>query len=180
MVDEQDDTMNTQQSFLDERSVGSPAEDGHGEDVIPEESELEAVNEEDMARSFSGPSHTTEHNVTQANAPAFTESVKPKSILKASRAAVDTPVKAKFSMGADWTEQLQRTVSPKKQNRQALRESQAMILKERHDIDVTPKPVMSGNAFATSIDLMNSLFGQSTTRQTGMKQAASRKGFEVC
>lgn len=114
----------------------------------------------------------------------------PKSILKGSqyqsRNGFGTPFKAKFALEHDWAEQLQRTVSPRKQDRQALRERQATILKEHDENhDKTPVQDLPTNAaiggFTTSIDLMKSLFGQvgSTKSGDGAKQEPKGKRFEV-
>ena len=114
----------------------------------------------------------------------------PKSILKGSqhqgRIGFGTPFGAKFKIENDWAEQLQRTVSPRKQDRQALRERQGTVLQDRdEDHNATPTGEMTSNGvaggFTTSIDLMKSLFGQNETKKTGKgtKQDSRGKGFEV-
>lgn len=184
------------QSFLDERSVGSPYENGvdeldefHGNDVTSEDGESVTAEGQDMVGSFPEHGLTTGRKVEEDMSLAR-EGPMPKSILKASqrldRNGIGTPTKAKLMPRGDWTEQLQRTISPKKQDRQALRESQATALLDREgDKEIAPKAhAQKGRnerGFRTSIDLMNSLFGQ----QPGLKNAAGTrrggrgKGFEV-
>jgi nuclear pore complex protein Nup98-Nup96 len=168
------------QSFLGDGSVGS-LEDGQEEDVT-DASGSELDEELNMAGSFSGPVQTTEQ--TTANEPApFVGSTKPKSILKASQVApsgLGTPAKATaFAIGDDWAEQLQRTISPKKQNRQALRESQGAALRELDDnIPRLAQSARDTKPIANHIDLMNSLFGQDNSK-VGAKRDGTGKGFEV-
>ena len=95
-----------------------------------------------------------------------------------------TPRKAPLFDAHDWTEQLQRTISPRKHDRQALRMSQQLLFRasEVPQLDypkLQPLQEHSGE-ITTSIDLMKSLFGREETRrsQTG-KQKAGTKGFEV-
>ncbi len=111
-------------------------------------------------------------------------SVKPKSILKATQTS-KTPGPAlnqEVIIGADWTEQLQRTVSPKKQDRQALRESQGNAMMPFTDqiAKNSTRPATQASTFATSIDLMKSLFGQQLGKQsTSGVQEKRKAGFEV-
>ena len=120
----------------------------------------------------------------------FNSMAGPTSILKGgqqrSRIGLGTPFKAKFDIENDWAEQLQRTVSPRKQDRQALRERQATFLKEHNETDdIIPTQNLPSNGttggFTTSIDLMKSLFGQveATKIGDGAKQVSKGKGFEV-
>lgn len=96
-----------------------------------------------------------------------------------------TPKKLIFNRNGDWAEELQRTISPRKQDRQALRQNQALVLEDLIiDRGDTPKaaPEMNGTSdqLKTSIDLMNSLFGEEQARRKGLGiQKAKAKGFEV-
>ena len=99
----------------------------------------------------------------------------PKSILKA--APVNgTPVRSTFQPNDDWAEQLQRTVSPKKQDRKALREQQNAFFE---DGGVPSKPTLGrstgGQAFNTTMDIMNSLWSQPKVARKGR----GGQGFEV-
>lgn len=95
-----------------------------------------------------------------------------------------TPKKLAFNPNGDWAEELQRTISPRKQDRQALRQNQALVLEDLIiDRGDTPKAVPgmngSGDQLKTSIDLMNSLFGEEQARRKGLGVKAKAKGFEV-
>lgn len=97
-----------------------------------------------------------------------------------------TPAKLNFDHSGDWAEQLQRTVSPRKQDRQALRKMQDLICDvHEEDYNHTPRTTdKSGKPekpLATSIDLMNSLFGKQEARRSGRRdnKAVERKGFKV-
>lgn len=168
-------------SFLDERSAPSPSENGTEEPSDYEEEETGefaeeslVIRDEEMEMAGAFPQHGDE------NSDVF----QTKSILKASRVGSGTPGKA-MVMGDDWAEQLQRTISPRKHDRQALRESQAQIFKdnenEHEETPITEPFSRQGNGFVTSIDLMNSIFGKEELRKSGgnVKQARKAKGFEV-
>lgn len=97
-----------------------------------------------------------------------------------------TPAKLTFNHSGDWAEQLQRTVSPRKQDRRALRQMQDLLLNTDEDDDNhTPTTKdNSGNPekpLATSIDLMNSLFGKQEAQRSGRgnKSLVAKKGFKV-
>ncbi|KAJ4371624.1 hypothetical protein N0V83_004844 [Neocucurbitaria cava] len=164
------------QSFLGQRSVGSL--DGQQDADYSEESESELIQDQDMADSVSGPVQTTEQ--VAAKDDLATGSLMPKSILKASqllRPGQGTPSKGKPVFDDDWANQLQRTISPKKQDRPALRESQGNVLRE-HDGKATKlSQSFGGRQLTTAMDLMDSLFGE-TEKQPLPKRAG--RGIEVC
>ena len=163
------------ESFLGQRSVGSL--DGQQDADYSEESESELVQDQDMADSVSGPIHTTEQATAKDD--PFKGSLKPKSILKASqllRPGMDTPSKGFPAFDDDWANQLQRTISPKKQDRQALRNSQGNVLRE-HDANPTKLSQSFGSRpLTTAMDLMDSLFGE-TEKQKLPKRGGH--GIEV-
>lgn len=107
-------------------------------------------------------------------------SMKPKSILKASqvlRPGAGTPSKAHHTVfDDDWANQLQRTISPKKQDRQALRESQGNALREQDGAALKLSHAATGRDMATHKDLMESLFGE-TEKQKFPKRVGY--GIEV-
>ncbi|KAK4988887.1 hypothetical protein LTR50_003621 [Elasticomyces elasticus] len=134
----------------------------------------ETLEDLDMAGSFPKRSDTY---------PAFRESAMPKSILK--NGQFGTPAKAlNVDVGGDWAEQLQRTVSPKKQDRQALRERQASAMQNLEPTKTATAPKASfaaSKGFQSTMDIMNSLWapsqtkgGQGIARNTGI----GGKGFE--
>jgi nuclear pore complex protein Nup98-Nup96 len=164
--EEEEEVSGSIQSFLGERSVGSSVGD------VEDASELGLVEDQEIAGSFPLPSRTTEPSTTLAP-------IGPKSILKNSTAH-GTPLKTgSVLFGDDWTEQLQRTVSPKKQDRPALRANQSIVYTAPEN-EPTPKATDRKQPFATSMDIMNSLFNQSTQNALPAKLGASTLGSEVC
>ncbi|KAL4798718.1 nuclear protein 96-domain-containing protein [Aspergillus venezuelensis] len=170
-------------SFLEEGSTGSTEQgDTYDDDIEVTESqqsgeselELDEGEEMDMAGAFPNLDRTVERDDDQDTELGFNQpSLKP----------WNTPPKGRLNLTGDWADQLQRTISPRKQNRDALREIQANAFSERKINDGTPtKAAADGQqkGFSTSIDLMNSLFqqprkpGQSPLRS----QKAQKKGFE--
>jgi nuclear pore complex protein Nup98-Nup96 len=167
MYDEDEEVTGSIKSFLGERSVGSSVVDAEDDT-----NELGLAEDQEMAGSFPLPARTTEPSTT-ALAP-----LEPKSILKNSTFG-GTPLKTgSVFFGDDWTEQLQRTVSPRKQDRAALRANQAIAFKSPEH-EPTPKATDRKQPFATSMDIMNSLFSQSI-RNAPTKLLESTLGNEVC
>jgi nuclear pore complex protein Nup98-Nup96 len=168
---EEDDSMDmTGESFLGERSVGSL--DGQKEDYS-EDSESEQDEDQDMADSVSGPVQTTEQ-------PAAKGSIMPKSILKNSqvlRPTLGTPSKGPLVFDDDWANQLQRTISPKKQDRRALRESQGDVLRERDTNATKLGQSANGQETFTRMEMMESMFGEADKGKGLMKR--SGHGIEV-
>ena len=165
------------ESFLEEGSTGSTEQDDATES---QRSESEVGSNEDtemnMAGSFPDPHHTVGQDDTQstdADMENTQRSVKP----------CDTPSKARLDLTGDWADQLQRTISPRKQNRDALREVQANAFTDRPLQEDTPKKTTNARqkVFSTSIDLMNSLFQQPRKQhpQHPSKQNVPSSGFEV-
>lgn len=85
-----------------------------------------------------------------------------------------TPGRPLLDLEGDWAEQLQRTISPRKQNRELLREAQGKLDLDKKFSPIKPKPAPQVN-FRSSIDIMNSLF------QPANKKAnkAAEPDFEV-
>ncbi|MCJ1472218.1 Nuclear pore complex protein Nup98-Nup96 [Lambiella insularis] len=174
-----------EQSFLGESSAPSPSDNG-----VEEPSDLEMDHEQSQDKSLVIQDDDTDmvgafpQVAEYDDGEVRDENMFPKSILKASRMDYGTPGKSLFHMGDDWAEQLQRTISPRKQDRQALRQSQALLfdesVHEREETPITRAPPRDAKGFATSIDLMNSLFGKEQARKSGrsVKQTGSGKGFE--
>ena len=186
-----DDTEQDEEPFETDGLAASPSEDG-----VDEPSEIQDGiggienrsltihgNEMDMAGSFP---------VTDTIEPysAMTDDLlMQRSMPKASSynaGVLGTPRLLDFSATGDWADELQRTISPRKQDRQTLRESQVQITRSMDsEQDETPKlkaaSVGAGKNLATSIDLMNSIFGKEQARrsQGATKQSSKGKGFEV-
>ncbi|KAF2036819.1 hypothetical protein EK21DRAFT_51552 [Setomelanomma holmii] len=149
------------QSFLGQRSVGSL--DGQHDGDYFEKGESGMAQDQDMADSASSPLQTTEQ-VAAKDVDTFKGSLKPKSILKASqllRPGNGTPSKAQQTVfDDDWANQLQRTISPKKQDRNALRESQGYVLRAIDGNVMQLTQPSGGRNLTTAMDLMESLFGE--------------------
>ncbi|KAI9758833.1 MAG: Calcium-binding component of the spindle pole body (SPB) half-bridge [Chaenotheca gracillima] len=192
MDDEGDDDS---QSFLDDGSVGSRSDDSTEEpedvtdnDFSNAESESLIVEDQETAESFNRNENTTglfdqrhphlaQGQANDALALSFLGSIQ-----QTGNFNPGTPNKLQANLSDDWAEQLQRTISPRKQDRQALRESQAFVLQDKEDAkDDTPRAKSTKKAdehgFNTSIDLMNSLFDRNYGARTA-KGGARGNGFE--
>ncbi|RMZ90805.1 hypothetical protein DV736_g1962, partial [Chaetothyriales sp. CBS 134916] len=142
---------------IEDDSVISPPEQD-------ERSEHSAVSEDDtsdddmnMAGSYPAPA-----------GPALNFDSPSKPILKPGGAA-GTPVRPLLDFEGDWAEQLQRTISPRKQNRDALREAQSKVLLNRAYEPI--KPNVRKNEFRSSIDVMNAIFGNERGSRAGQREA---------
>ena len=173
---EMEEVFEQDQSFLDERLV-SPSDSGEDEP-----SEHRAVNEIDdrslVVRGVSTDEEEDEMELEMAG--AFPEE------LEATKLMV-TPGKVPITVTGDWADELQRTISPRKQNRKILREAQIQI-EENSSIDEEqiPKENKAGtlgkaSSMATHMDLMDSLWGQDRLKRSGRqgKQPAKAKGLKV-
>ncbi|KAL1297492.1 hypothetical protein AAFC00_005011 [Neodothiora populina] len=109
----------------------------------------------------------------------FGASMMPKSILKTSTLFAPGTPKKDLAFTDDWAEQLQRTVSPQKRDRHALRERQASVMGAGAPENATFAASVAGKAFSTTMDIMNSLWEPSAS-VTGnpLKTSAGAKGFE--
>ncbi|KAJ5544262.1 hypothetical protein N7513_007073 [Penicillium frequentans] len=161
------------ESFLEEGSAGSTTE--HDDDVTESQQSGDSIvgsDEEgdmDMAGSFPSLHRTVEQDDDQSSVLETTQPIfKP----------FGTPPKPRLNLSGDWTEQLQRTISPRKQNRDALREIQAKAFTDRHFLsEESPSEKMASpkKGFTNSIDLMNSLFQQQPKKQNAASQLKASK-----
>ena len=120
-------------------------------------------NEVSMAGTFPDP-----------EAPVFSPA---KSVL---RPRIGTPGKPLLDLDGDWADQLARTISPRKQNRETLREAQSKILLDRVYEPMKPQRNVDRSDFRNSMDLMNSLFGKYEKGKTVSKrQETAGQDFEV-
>jgi nuclear pore complex protein Nup98-Nup96 len=173
--DEMEDTRS--ESFLGERSVGSL----DGQQDYTDESGSEPAGDQNMTGSVSRPVRTTEQ-VTVKEPRALRESIMPKSILKTSQLLrpTGTPSKGPYVFDDDWANTLQRTISPKKQDRQALRETQTEVLGKRDANPMQLAQSLGRNAKTTMdrMDLMDSLFGE-TDKRMDSTMKRSGHGMQV-
>ena len=91
--------------------------------------------------------------------------------------APGTPGKELLDLDGDWADQLQRTISPRKRDRNNLRDLQGKALLDRVYEPIKPQTVTSNVGITNTIDLMNSLFGKYEKDKNGRKQASPK--FEV-
>ncbi|KAI9725915.1 MAG: hypothetical protein M1828_002242 [Chrysothrix sp. TS-e1954] len=131
----------------------------------------------EIMNGFTGMDGTNESSEMMETPSRVTSNFQPKSILKASQKnLIDDSTPAKIVMNDDWANQLQRTLSPKKQDRRVLRQTQSQLLDQmdrRVEASPTSKP---SQPFTTSVDIMNSLFGKTTGSER--KNNASGKDFQ--
>ncbi|MCJ1465952.1 hypothetical protein MMC07_004571 [Pseudocyphellaria aurata] len=183
---EMDESSDNAESFLDERLASSPFDSGTDEPSELQDSDDKVIDRSLMVRDDDLEMAGSFPHADIGDVNAVGEGLVPKSILKVTHQdqfGNGTP--RNFNPSGDWAEELQRTISPRKQDRQALRETQGHVLDDQGvSHKGTPKAAWKLNVastkFATSIDLMNSLFGQEEARKTGrgIKQTAKGKGFE--
>ena len=165
-------------SFLEELLAVSPSDSGEDE---PSENRHENDEIEDRSLAIRGEDEDTEMEMAGAFPSPHIDEGPPKSLVQL---GYGTPGKGTINVHGDWAEELQRTISPKKQDRQALRETQAHLLKDR-DVNEknTPNAKLGGNykgsKLSTPIDLMNSLFGQEQSRTNGRSAKQATKGNVV-
>ncbi|KAF2744617.1 hypothetical protein M011DRAFT_407995, partial [Sporormia fimetaria CBS 119925] len=152
--EEGDDAMDTTgESFLGDRSVGSS--DGQHDAESYQPSESGSDQDQDMAGPVSAPAHTTEQTPARGRMP--------KSILKNSHIilpGLGTPSKGPLVFDDDWANQLQRTISPRKQDRHALREAQDDMLRMHDDDNTVLARSTNDQPMFSRMGLMESLFGE--------------------
>jgi nuclear pore complex protein Nup98-Nup96 len=179
-----------QESFLDERSVGSQSEDGvedpMDQDDVYHDDESVNIMDQEMAGSYPEAGNTAElgedSQDEDVDMDVMTET--PGAIMRARMRAKNagTPMKRQFAASNDWKNALKATISPQKQDRALLKsyaEDHGNDL--RTDAEPTPvarRVVSDGRGFGTSIDIFNSLFPSKSPVKTAKVTAKSR-GFEV-
>lgn len=170
--------------------------------------EYDLSDEEDMTRSFVGQHHAAEHSDASSEDGQDVKPETPGGILRARMRALKEsagPVQLEVADGDDWTEMLRKSVSPMKRNRQLLKEvneswpsPQLVDFDEDEPADLrrssiwrksmtdkkdglsanTQVSLDKGRGFATSIDLMNSLFEKPKPAPLNLRaSAAATKGF---
>lgn len=171
------------ESFLEEGSTGSATE--HDDDVTESQRSGDSVveSDEDEEMDMAGSFPNVHHTVEQEDSHSFGSDL---DTTQPIARPFGTPGKPRLDLSGDWTEQLQRTISPRKQNRDALREIQANAFTDRPLLnDGSPEEKSTSSlkkGFSTSIDLMNSLFQQPRKQNAPSPLKASKsqpKGFEV-
>jgi nuclear pore complex protein Nup98-Nup96 len=175
-----EDEEQEQESFLGDGSAGSDSdvEDTYDSQVSTEsEVGSEQDSEMNIAGSFPTPTPTAGRMFT-ANS---TQGEK----FSHGRSRYDSPSanSVRLDLDGNWAEQLQRTISPRKQDRQALRELQENAFSNKSTLgQIQESKQIAASVeqpgFATSIDLMNSLFRR-PGQAPGKKQQDKKTAFEV-
>lgn len=112
----------------------------------------------------------------------------PGGILRARMRAIKdsaAPVKVQVADGDDWMDMLQKTVSPQKRDRALLKSLRDSVMQLPPESPTTavmekrslPQVASDGRGFATSIDLMNSLFERSKAPRQVEREKAPSRGF---
>lgn len=171
-----DEYLDDDQSFLDNRSVGSQSELGVRDSMMQDTSydgESVMAEEREVAGSFYSDDNTTGQE--QLHATSYENDMKllmpdTPALMRARLRERNTPSKSKISAGDDWMKSLQGSISPRKQDRNLLKQRLANGLEDIDDESEAESPTANRVAFdrggiATSIDLMNSLFGQAKSPQ---------------
>lgn len=184
ILEYEDDEESPDESFLGESSTGSTSE-YDGTEVSEENTTEEATDGTEEAESVA------DYDMNMAGSyPALDQTVEQKTPTKAPAKtlgnvapALGTPGRITFDLDGDWADHLQRTISPRKQDREALRQMQEKVL-----IDVGNESpaamhkrsvVNKEDGIKNSIDLMNSLFGQHEERRASPKKAGAKtRGFQ--
>ncbi|KAF3761540.1 hypothetical protein M406DRAFT_357774 [Cryphonectria parasitica EP155] len=100
----------------------------------------------------------------------------------------NTPLKIQVADGDDWADMLQKTINPQKRDRAALKsineeatyEALKESIRKEDSSPAKPKIVSDGRGFATSIELMNSLFEKPKTMARSAAPAPiPTSGFKV-
>ncbi|KAI9745522.1 MAG: hypothetical protein M1818_001056 [Claussenomyces sp. TS43310] len=183
------------QSFLDERSTGSQSEDGIEEpmdqDDVSQDQELVRVEDQEMAGSYPHPDNSVERDESSSDGDAKHNPVMESgAVMRARLRAMRTsgsPLKRKLQLpDDDWAELLQQSVSPRKQDREQLKRvaelggDRGLLMGSEEETRPTSRSriVSDSRGFATSIDLMHSLFGDAKSPAKTAKAPVKAEGFE--
>ncbi|KAL6717420.1 hypothetical protein ACLMJK_005335 [Lecanora helva] len=171
---EMQEANNTENSFLGDRSAISPSDSG--------EDEPSEMHEMNGALQDRGLVIHDEDNPTDLEMAGAFPLLEVEEVVPGFR-EYGTPSKNTFNVDGDWAQELQRTISPRKQDRQALRETQARAFEEKGTDQKTSvfRKKTGTPRLETSIDLMNSLYGQEQARRHGRnaKQVTNGSGFKL-
>ena len=161
---------NDDQSFLDERLAASPSDSGEDE---PSELEANSGEVEERSLMIHDAENDTELGMAGTYPPMDADEAD-----KMLRFGFGTPAKATFNVNDDWAEALQKTISPRKQDRQALRGAQAHFLDDQDDQGTPVKASggMRSPRLDNHIQLMDSLWAKEGARQSGRNKQRAPKG----
>ena len=158
-------------SFLGQRSAASLS--GSDEDEPSEMYEMSGALHEDQSLVIRDEDDAVDVEMAGAFPGAKDEEMLPK------LPGYGTPGKTVHVFDGQWADELQRTISPRKQDRQILREAQKNVLEDLEvEGSISEAKNQRPTALMTPIDLMNSIFGEEQARRSGhnAKQATKGKG----
>ncbi|KAL2286814.1 hypothetical protein FJTKL_06363 [Diaporthe vaccinii] len=166
--DEEDMANANEQSFLSNRSAGSPSKalEHHEDELMDEEHALPEAQDTSAYLGYHQAAEPDYDSPYHGSMAEYQET--PGGIMRARMRAIkdsNTPFKLQVADGDDWMDMLQKIIGPAKRDRAALKaineEETYEDLKAsiRQDAaQAKPRAVPDGRGFATSIELMNSLF----------------------
>lgn len=183
-VSERAGTNGSNQSFLDKRLATPASDDGepsNSPNMDYQTGSRDLALRDDQRLHMAG-------SFPRANGGHEQEDIMDRPLLGSVQAlnVFGTPGKLEFNNDGDWAEELRRTISPRKEDRQALRESQARVMRsDEATKNITPKasayPGVNRPSFANARDLMNSLYSkeQGQDKKGGARRAGHGKAFQV-
>ena len=187
--DEEEMADANEQSFLSNRSAGSLSKVlEHQEDELMDEEH--ALPEAQDTSAYLGYHQAAEPDYDSPYHGSMAEYQEtPGGIMRARMRAIkdsNTPFKLQVADGDDWMDMLQKTIGPAKRDRAALKaineEESYEDLKASIRQDATqakPRAVSDGRGFATSIELMNSLFEKPKAPARAAPAPIPTSGFKV-
>ncbi|KAI1777322.1 nuclear protein 96-domain-containing protein [Hypoxylon cercidicola] len=179
---------NSQPSFLAKRSAGSTSNAllSMEQDDMDDEYAMSEAHED--ASASLGHHLAAEQDDNSFDGSQFdTVQETPAGIMRARMRAIKgsaTPMKVQVSSGDDWMDMLSKTISPQKRDRALLRTINEAA--DRHTVDehvrdrspAKKRIVSDSRGFATSIDLMNSLFEKARTPAENFQASVRPKGVK--
>ncbi|KAG8169893.1 hypothetical protein KVR01_000638 [Diaporthe batatas] len=166
--DEEEMADANEQSFLSNRSVGSTSKafEHHEAELMDEEHALPEAQDTSAYLGYHQAAEPDYDSPYQGSMVEYQET--PGGIMRARMRAIkdsNAPLRLQVADGDDWMDMLQKTIGPAKRDRAALK---AMNEEETYEDlkasvrqdapQAKPRAVPDGRGFATSIELMNSLF----------------------
>ncbi|KAI8960455.1 nuclear protein 96-domain-containing protein [Daldinia sp. FL1419] len=178
----------SQPSFLANRSVGSTSNALVPMDQDDMDDEYATSEAHEDASASLGRHLAAERDDDSFDGSQFdTVPETPAGIMRARMRAIKgsaTPIKVQVSSGDDWMDMLSKTISPKKRDRALLKtineteHYRALDEAPRETSPTKKRIVPDSRGFATSIDLMNSLFEKAKTPAENLQASVRPKGVK--
>ncbi|KAI2602368.1 nuclear protein 96-domain-containing protein [Hypoxylon sp. NC1633] len=177
----------SQPSFLANRSAGSPSNalvlmEQEGMDDEYAMSEVDEDTGASLRQHLAAEQDDNSFDGSQIDTVQETPAGIMRARMRAIRDAA-TPMKVQVASGDDWMDMLSKTISPQKRDRALLRSMHEMEIyrtREESSQERSPKKrvVSDSRGFATSIDLMNSLFEKARTPAENLQASVRAKGVK--